>query len=61
MDILVEWEVQCPHCGEFYQAMIDSSQGDHSTIEDCPVCCRSIQLNVSCEPGEVFAVEAVAG
>jgi hypothetical protein len=61
MDILVESEIQCPHCGEIYQTMIDTSQGDHSTIEDCPVCCRPIQLNVSCEAGEVFSVESIAG
>ncbi len=61
MEILVESDVRCPHCGEFYPTMIDSSQGDHTTIEDCPVCCRPIQLTVHCEPGEVFAVEATAG
>jgi hypothetical protein len=61
MDILIEAEIQCPHCGENYQTMIDTSQGRHTTIEDCPVCCRPIQLDVECEPGEVFQVEATAG
>ncbi len=61
MDILIEAEIQCPHCGENYQTMIDTSQGRHATIEDCPVCCRPIQLDVECEPGEVFQVEATPG
>ena len=61
MDILIEAEIQCPHCGEIYRTMIDSSQGRHATIEDCPVCCRPIQLDVDCEPGDVFQVEATPG
>ncbi|MEI8342287.1 MAG: CPXCG motif-containing cysteine-rich protein [Verrucomicrobiota bacterium] len=61
MDILVETEVQCPHCGEIYPTMVDTSQGDQSTIEDCPVCCRPIQLEICCTPGEVISVEAAAG
>jgi len=61
MEMLIEVSVQCPHCGEMYQTMIDTSQGAHSTIEDCPVCCRPIQLTVECEPGDVFQVEATAG
>jgi len=61
MDILVETEIQCPHCGELYGTMIDTSQGDLSTIEDCPVCCRPIQLEIHCTPGEVFGVESTPG
>ena len=61
MDILIESEIECPHCGEIYQTMIDTSQGGHTTIEDCAVCCRPIQLTVSCEPGEIFSIEAAAG
>jgi len=61
MDILIESLVQCPYCGETYPTMIDTSQGAHSTIEDCTVCCRPIQLEVNCEPGEVFQVDATPG
>jgi hypothetical protein len=55
--MLVEANITCPYCFEVYQTMIDTSQGDHTTIEDCTVCCRPIQLRVTCEPGEVFDVE----
>lgn len=60
MSLLVETLVDCPHCGENYPTMIDTSQGSHSTIEDCAVCCRPIVLEVECEPGEVFSLSVSA-
>ena len=53
MTFLFEIEIECPHCGEVFPIMIDTSQGDHDMIEDCTVCCRPIQLAIQCEPGEV--------
>ena len=53
MDYLAELQVPCPYCGEVYLTTVDTSQGNHSTIEDCEVCCRPIQLVLRCEPGEV--------
>jgi predicted DsbA family dithiol-disulfide isomerase len=55
--MLVEADITCPYCFEVYQTMIDTSQGDHTTIEDCAVCCRPIQLRVRCEPGEVMNID----
>ena len=60
MNYLSEQELQCPYCGESIWITIDTSQGDHSTIEDCTVCCRPIQFVVSCEPGEVLGVDVTA-
>ncbi len=60
MQLLLETMVACPHCGEEFSTMIDSSQRSHSTIEDCPVCCRPIQFDVTCEPGEIFDIRASA-
>jgi hypothetical protein len=57
--LIVETEIGCPWCGEWYPTTVDTSQGDHSTIEDCNVCCRPIELLVTCEPGELGSVEAV--
>jgi len=51
MDALIETEIACPHCGAPFSITIDTSQGDHETIEDCAVCCRPIQLKSACEPG----------
>jgi hypothetical protein len=60
MALLIETDIVCPHCGEAFPTMIDSSQRSYSTTEDCAVCCRPIQLEVTCEPGEVFDVRASA-
>jgi hypothetical protein len=57
MDFLASFDVQCPYCGEYFQTTVDTSQGDHSTIEDCAVCCRPAQLEIRCEPGEIIAVD----
>jgi hypothetical protein len=61
VDYLIECDVRCPWCGEVYPTTIDTSQGDHSTIEDCAVCCRPIELTVACEPGELSGVEPSRG
>ena len=51
--MLVEIQIQCPHCGEVITSMADTSQGDYSTIEDCEVCCAPMNIEVICEPGRV--------
>ncbi|MDE2449175.1 MAG: CPXCG motif-containing cysteine-rich protein [Gammaproteobacteria bacterium] len=38
--------VQCPYCGESFDAMIDLSAGSTSYIEDCQVCCQPIEFSV---------------
>jgi hypothetical protein len=41
-------ETICPHCGETIQVEVDPSAGRRqSFIEDCWVCCRPIQLEVT--------------
>jgi Cysteine-rich CPXCG len=56
MELIVETEITCPHCGESFLLAIDTSQGEQSLIEDCTVCCRPMNLNVRCRPGEVTNV-----
>ncbi len=58
MNLLVDWPVPCPYCFEEMAFTIDTSQGDHSTVEDCAVCCRPVAFRISCRPGEVESVEA---
>ena len=41
--------------------MVDTSQGDHGTVEDCTVCCRPIQFTFGCEPGDVVEVRTEPG
>ena len=54
--MLIEIQVQCPHCGEIITTTADTSQGDYVTIEDCEVCCAPMSIEVACEPGRVEAV-----
>ncbi|HIF18594.1 MAG TPA: CPXCG motif-containing cysteine-rich protein [Cycloclasticus sp.] len=49
---LTEQPYQCPYCGERIDAFVDISQGSHQTIEDCRVCCRPIELNISVDEVE---------
>ena len=56
MDLLIEIDVACPHCGEVFPLQIDTSQGNHALVEDCSVCCRPITLRLACRPGEVLSV-----
>jgi len=58
MELSVETEITCPHCGETFPLQIDTSQAEQSFIEDCTVCCRPITLTVRCEPGAIDSVVA---
>jgi hypothetical protein len=60
MELVIQVDVTCPHCGEVFPLQIDTSQPEQSLIEDCTVCCRPINLSIRSEPGEVVDV-AIAG
>jgi hypothetical protein len=53
VELVVETEITCPHCGEVFPLQIDTSQSEQTLIEDCTVCCRPINLTFHCEPGVV--------
>ena len=38
--------VQCPYCGEPFDAAVDFSAGATSYIEDCAICCRPIEFRL---------------
>lgn len=38
--------VRCPFCGERFETSADASGGNAEYIEDCPVCCRPIHLQL---------------
>ena len=47
--------LQCPYCGESIDVVVDDSDEQQHTIEDCQVCCRPIVLVSGIdEDGEVF-------
>jgi hypothetical protein len=57
LELIVETEITCPHCGEVFPLQIDTSQPEQSLIEDCTVCCRPIHLTIRARPGEIIAVD----
>jgi hypothetical protein len=57
MELLVETEICCPHCGESFSLQIDTSLPEQSLIEDCSVCCRPIPLTIRCRPGEILDLQ----
>jgi hypothetical protein len=51
--------VRCPFCGERFEALVDASGGSADYIEDCPVCCRPIELHLHAgEDGEADRLDA---
>ncbi len=38
--------VQCPYCGESFEALIDTTVDEQQYIEDCEICCRPITFLV---------------
>ena len=47
MNELKEKSICCPYCGENISVMIDCSVPQQNYIEDCQVCCRPINFNVT--------------
>jgi transcription elongation factor Elf1 len=57
MDQLFETDIACPYCGEANSAQIDESIEEQNYVEDCQVCCRPIEFQVTAYPGEEPRVE----
>lgn len=47
MEFLAEQVVSCPYCGESIHVLIDHEEAGDQYIEDCQVCCKPIDFNVS--------------
>jgi hypothetical protein len=56
--MIVQADVSCPWCGEYFALAIDTLEGDFDTIVDCEVCCRPMEITARCEPGEVIDIES---
>jgi len=39
--------IQCPYCGESIDIVIDDSVDHQQYVEDCSVCCRPINIDVT--------------
>jgi hypothetical protein len=48
-------EVQCPYCGQSFEVLIDGSVPHQIYIEDCEICCRPINFDVTVyEDGVIY-------
>lgn len=45
--------VQCPFCGQTFELEIDATAGTQTFVTDCEVCCRPMEVRVTCESGEI--------
>jgi endogenous inhibitor of DNA gyrase (YacG/DUF329 family) len=53
--------VDCPTCGEAIALEIDTFAGEEQEYtEDCPVCCRPMDVFVRCADGEVQSISTSA-
>ena len=47
--------VTCPACWQRIELEVDPSIHDQRYVEDCPVCCRPMEVETRVEEGEVWA------
>jgi len=60
MNLVEDVEIECPQCGEPFAIQVDTEEGDYTTIEDCAVCCRPMNITIRCQPGRVISVDVDA-
>jgi hypothetical protein len=59
--VIEETIVNCASCGEPMAIEVDTTGGaEQSYYEDCPVCCRPMEVYVQCRPGEIVSVSVTA-
>ncbi|EKF74473.1 hypothetical protein A11A3_08630 [Alcanivorax hongdengensis A-11-3] len=46
MQDLLPVTVQCPHCWEAIEVLVDPSVSEQEYVEDCQVCCRPLLFTV---------------
>jgi len=54
----VEHSFNCPYCGEEISMVLDLSVRRQTYIEDCEVCCKSIEISYSVEDETLVDFEA---
>lgn len=59
--MIEETIVDCPACGESMAIDVDTTAGgEQSYYQDCPVCCRPMEVYVQCRPGEIVSISVSA-
>jgi Cysteine-rich CPXCG len=57
MSLLQGHPATCPHCWETIDLTLDLSVPEQSYIEDCPVCCKPMQVSYVAADGEVTQLQ----
>lgn len=60
-EMLSSQATSCPYCGSGFELLVDVSQGNQLTWEDCPRCCAPIQVRISVSPGSGELEEVTLG
>lgn len=55
---MITSNVQCPYCGETTEIDIEPLEEAQSLIQDCEVCCRPIQYEVTMNADDEIEVVA---
>ena len=53
-------DATCPHCWETINLTLDLSVPEQSYVEDCPVCCKPMQVSYSAVDGELADLQVDA-
>ena len=48
--------IDCPYCGESIELIIDDSVEHQQYVEDCAVCCRPINVDVTASGSDIEVV-----
>ena len=49
--------IECPYCGASIELLIDDSVEHQQYIEDCSVCCRPIEIDVTIDEDSEIRVQ----
>lgn len=60
MNLLEGHDATCPHCWETIELTLDLSVPSQSYIEDCPVCCKPLNISYLTHDGEVLELTVEA-
>ena len=57
MDALERITIECPYCGNMIELTVERSIAKQSYVDECQVCCRTIQMEVEeDEDGELAII-----
>ena len=57
MALIDSQRLYCPYCGELIELVLDLSQEQQCYVEDCPVCCRPMEVQLSVSDQGIASVQ----